>query len=327
MTENDFESRLAKLLQERAEHSVEAFDAATVAETAIAGAGARGPMHRLWRALRTAIEIVRPARYAVATIVVVALAFVGGGALLFSGGPGGAVETPTPQPTPVPTATPSPTPTPVPTPSGPTALLGLSGQLTPGAYQIDQPYPWRIVFEMPAGWAAVPVSADALGVVVHSHDTGWGVVFALVGTVSVDPCRPEAGMLDASVSQSADALVNAFTSWPGFTTTTQETTIAGYPATRIELTRAYDPASCPNALLFQTPFYGEIRPAWGSVSHLFQLTVIDVNGTPLVLRTTDYPETSEAMDALGLYPHNAAIWASAETQMQAILDSIQITPN
>ena len=331
MREHDFETRLTNLLRERGEYSVEQFDPQTVADAAIEGAQQRGPGIGLRRIFHMLNQISRPARYGLAAAIV-ALVAMGGGLLYVGGIPW--LTTATPSATATATATPSPPttvqPTPTQTPSGPILLLGIPYRLAGGTYLLEEPYPAEITFDVPGKWTAVPVAADGLGVGPEQPDSGWGITFALVGEVLADPCLPDGATLDASVAESAEAMAAAIASWPGFTSSAEQMTVGGYPATQIELTRTYDPATCANPVLFRTPLAGRIEPRPGGVSHLFQLIVLDIDGTPLVIRTTDYPESTEHADSMVAggypYPASATHWMTAQTELRTILESITITP-
>lgn len=198
---------------------------------------------------------------------------------------------------------------------------GFRGSISKVA-QPARPHPWHITVGVTKPFTANPVNADALVLGVGPRDSGWGITFAMVGEVYLDPCQADAGTVEPAVADSAQGLVSTFTSLPGFGSTAEPAMVGGYPA--------YDPATCISPVLFTTPLHGSIAPRPGSNTHAFQLLVVDVDGTPLVIRLTDYPESSEFADNLRPedppYPHSDTEWATAQAKLPAILGSVQITP-
>lgn len=153
---------------------------------------------------------------------------------------------------------PTPSPTAAPTATGPTSLMDSpeAGDLPAGAYYLDLPaYPARIDFEVPAGWwhfwgGATRLDSDAHAILVNSEDTGaangsaWGVAFTVVEEVRVDPCDPAAGNMDSSVTESAEALAEAFSSWEDFPATgVEDTTLGGFSGMSVEIAVRRQPAA------------------------------------------------------------------------------------
>ncbi|HET9757966.1 MAG TPA: hypothetical protein VFP66_15795 [Candidatus Limnocylindrales bacterium] len=213
-----------------------------------------------------------------------------------------------------------------------------AGDLPAGAYYLDLPaYPARIDFEVPAGWwhfwpGATRQASDAHAVLVNSLDTGaangsaWGVAFTVVGKVRVDPCDPAAGFMDASATRSADALADAFSSSEAFPVTrVEDVTVGGFSGKRVEITRGAT-ATCEGTL-FDTPSGYPFGPIFPSTEpSVNQFTLLDVEGSVLVIWTTDFPGTTRFEEDGGASPDPEA-HVEDQVQLQDILDSIVITPH
>ena len=211
------------------------------------------------------------------------------------------------------------------------------GDLPAGAYYLDLPaYPARIDFMVPDGWwyfwpGETRQASDVHAILVNSEDTGaangsaWGVAFTLVDEVRVDPCNAQAGTMDPSVTESAGALAEAFSSWPGFpVTTVEDATVGGYAGKRVEITRAED-TQCSGPLFF-TPADYAFEPIFSSSEpEVNQFTLLDVEGSVLTVWTTDFPGTTLFEEDGGASPDPQA-HLDDQVQLHGILDSIVITP-
>jgi hypothetical protein len=241
--------------------------------------------------------------------------------------------------------TPQPTPSASPSSSAATAaspwsLLDASEDiylLPAGDYYLDLPtYPARIDFALPDGWwyyssGTTREASDAHAILVDSLDTGaangsgWGVSFTLVAEVFADPCNPSGGSMDASVTESADALATAFGTWPDFPATVEDVTVGGFSGTRVEITRA-ETATCLRAAAFSTPAgYRFEMQGPSSLPVADQFTFLDVDGSVLVIWTTDFSATSPFEVAGGASPDPDA-HVGDQVELRSILDSIVITP-
>lgn len=231
---------------------------------------------------------------------------------------------------------------PSPTPS-PTSVSLTEGQwdgtMPPGEYYLDLPaYPARIEFEVPDGWwhwSDLDSSADSTAhtLLVDSFDIGaangsaWGVTFTVVEDVWVDPCDTGAGRMDSAVTESADSLAEAFSAWPGFpATSVEDVTVSGYSGRRVEITHD-EGALCDNPWLFTTPSSYEFGPSFpGSDPVVNQATLLDVEGSVLVIWTTDYPGTTIFEEDGGASPDPEAHVAD-QVVLHDILDSIVLQPH
>ena len=212
------------------------------------------------------------------------------------------------------------------------------GTIPPGEYYLDLPvYPARIEFEVPDGWfyfSDMNSTTDSTvhTLVVDSLDTGaangsaWGISFTVIDDVQVDPCDTNAGTMDASVTESADSLAEAFSSWPGFPpTSVEDVTVSGFSGKRVEITR--DEGACDSSVMFTTPSFYQFGAQFSSSEPVVnQFTLLDVEGSVLVIWTTDYPGTSEFEEDGGAPPDPQAHVAD-QVELHDILDSIVLQPH
>ena len=243
-------------------------------------------------------------------------------------------------PEPPATASPPPSVTAAPSASGPASLMDSpgSGDLPAGAYYLDLPaYPARIDFNVPAGWwhfwpGATREASDAHAILVNSLDTGaangsaWGLAFTVVDKVRADPCNPAAGSLDAGATTSAAALADAFSSSEAFPVTgVEDVTVGGFSGKRVLITRAAT-TTCEGTL-FDTPSGYDFGPIFSSTEPIVnQLTLLDVEGSVLVIWTTDFPGTTDFEVDGGASPDPEA-HVEDQVQLRDMLDSIVITPH
>jgi hypothetical protein len=283
-----------------------------------------GPVRGLSRIKTMTFQIPAPARYGLAAAAIAAAVAIG--ANVFSqGGTGG------------PSAT--PTATPAQSASGPMSLVDspTPDNLPAGDYFIDLPaYPARIDFELPAGWwhywdGSEPAEATAHALLVldalGGNGSGWGLAFTLANEVLIDPCDGAAGIMDSSVTESAEALAAAFSAWPAFPATVEDVSVAGFSGKRVEIT-ADNAAPCGtrDPTLFRTPTsydFGPEFPTNGPVVN--QFTLLDVNGAVLVIWTTDFASTTDFEVDGGVSPDPEG-HADHQVELHNILDSIVITP-
>lgn len=292
------------------------------------------------------------ARWGVAAAVVVA-AVVLGAAVINNGrdnpGVGAAPATVSPIPataspipataSPVATPTPSPTTTPVP----PTALhlapieacypAGAPHCITPGTYRLSSAVmPGQVTLDVPAGWFQYLVSRDFEGLLVDhradaSEGSGWGVIFANVGAVSQDPCDLAKGTIDPAQTATVDGLVRAMSTWPGFQATAPVPIIVdGHPGQLIELTSTETLPSCPDPVLWTTPGGTKVDAypvvTEQAIPRAGQYRIVDVDGSLVVIRTTDFPETSPFEESQGVAP-DPTRHSADQVELRQILDSIR----
>ena len=210
-----------------------------------------------------------------------------------------------------------------------------AGDLPPGDYYLDlPPYPARIEFTVPEGWwhfwsGSTRETSDANAILVNSEDTGaangsaWGLAFTVADEVRVDPCDPSAGSMDASVTESAETLAEAFTAWLGNTATgTECVKVGGYAGQSVEITP--DGGLCDEPTLFTTPAGYEFGPIWSSSEpSANQFIVLDAEGSVLIIWMDDFAGTTEFEVDGGASPDPEAHVAD-QAQLHDIFESIVI---
>jgi hypothetical protein len=278
------------------------------------------------------------ARWGLAAAAVVAAVFLGA-AILNNGGTGPGIGS-------APAATPSPSPSPSPTPRPPTTLSGAPQAacnpaggapdcLEAGTYSLSSPdWPGQVTLDVPAGWFQWRPAADYEGVLADGgpdalEGSGWGVMFTQVGLVSIDPCDRTLGNLDPARTSTVDGLVTAISSWPGFRATAPAPIeVDGFGGQMVELTSTRTSTECPTPVLWITPgsWYLDAYPIVNATAtpHTSQLRIVDVDGTLLVIRTTDFPETSPYEEEQGVAPDPTRHTAD-QVELHEIVDSIRIT--
>jgi hypothetical protein len=278
------------------------------------------------------------ARWGVAAAVVVA-AVVLGAAVINNAGNTPAIGSAPATASPVPTPTPSPTATPVP----PMALHlapmeacrpgGTPDCIKPGTYRLSTAvWPVQVTLDVPAGWFQWQPSVDFEGLLVDGgpdarDGSGWGVMLANVGTVSMDPCDPAKGTLDPADTSTVDGLVTAMSTWPGFQATAPvPITVDGHAGQLIELTSTETWASCPDPVLWNTTRGWKVDAypvlTEQSTRRAGQYRIVDVDGSLIVIRTTDFPDTSPFEESQGVAP-DPTRHSADQVELRQILDSIR----
>ena len=207
--------------------------------------------------------------------------------------------------TPAPTATPTPTPSPTAIP-----ILPTSGQVAPGTYRYD-----FITFMLPAGWnstqngAFKPDADPPNGMAVNTWRN--------ITTVYNEPCHWRSTAV--SVGPTVDNLVAALVAQKrGATATPVDVTIDGFKGKEIDLMVPLDikfDGSSTASLCDGGQYKAWTEGADGDrynqgVGQHDLLDILDVNGQTLVIKRSFYPAKTAADLA----------------ELQAIVDSIQITP-
>ena len=272
-----------------------------------------------------------------AAVVLVAVAgamFVG----LNANRPGlGGQPTPTASPRPSPTSAVSPTVEPT-VPTSPTATpqSDPEGVLAPGTYAAHPlPAPndsLTLTFTVPEGWAGMAGRPGHLDVLVPAGEPdvgppgGMAILFLDVTTLNGDPCDWSGAEDDVSVGPAVDDLVEAILAQPGGVETRYnvsdpvDVTIGGYSGKRVDIVvptmpfegQTSDARNCDEGhfQLWNTTATGEdVIYAQGPADR-WHTSILDVDGTRLVIVTRDFEATSSADRA----------------EMDAIIDSLVISP-
>ena len=208
--------------------------------------------------------------------------------------------------------------------------------IEPGTYRLSiDAWPSQVAVDVPAGWFEWLAGSDFDGLLVDGgldapDGSGWGVVFTTVRNVWKDPCDESKGTLDAAETATVDGLVAAIQAWPGFRVTAPEAIdVDGLPGQVVEVSFTGDLAGCPNPVIWTTSLGmlvdGYPMAATGADGHAGTFRIVDVGGTLLVIRTTDFPQTSPHEAAQGVAP-DPDRHAADQVELQQILDSITIGP-
>ena len=182
---------------------------------------------------------------------------------------------------------------PAPTPSsGPVSLIGTEGQvLEPGTYRVDEPFPVRISFDLPAGWKTYPVLDEHLAAVCKGFECELGLSFWVIENLPVDGCRPELGEIDPPVGPTVADLAVALVTQPGYEATgPADSTMSGYSGAYLELTGQGIPAGgCSIRTTWETD--AEFRRSLHEEHD--SIWILDVDGTRLVVDAFAIREATE----------------------------------
>lgn len=284
---------------------------------------ARQPQRRTWR-LRGRPFMNTYAKLAAAAAAILVVAFVGW-QLLPGGGFGG-------KPTPAPTQTAAPTA------ASPTAAASEAsearkmpdGPLPAGTYFTNpiSESPLKVTFEVPGDWDGFG-PWGIIGPDGPEAPKGIGIGFLTAEGLFSDPCHwdlarngswPQAG--DVAAGTTAEDLVAALGANDAYTATAPvDVVIGGYSGKRVDLELPADVTTGCDVVAAQSGS-GGVSFVWGTTdaagnglyiqgpNQRWQVNVIDIAGTRLIVVVDDYPTTPQAY-------RDAA---------RAIVDSIELTP-
>jgi hypothetical protein len=214
------------------------------------------------------------------------------------------------------TKTGGPQPAASPTPSPAPAVLPLSGEIAPGSYYTTEAIAGasRLTLTVPAGWSR-PKTTDTI--LIKNEGTAGEVNLNawIVTHVFADVCHWSAdSLVDAGTT--ADQLVSALVGQKGRQASTpSELTLGGFPAKRVELSvsPSLDVATCTDGNLRYWPDAGPNLNGGMCCNRAGNTDVVyavDAGGKRLVYIARYYPGST----------------AADKAELQAIVDSIQITP-
>jgi len=255
----------------------------------------------VWSPRRFAfVNNLAPAAIAATTVLVVAV--IGYSLLPGPVGVGG-------QPTPTPTTLPSPSPSPSAaafetitiTPFGPDGLGNEDPRDDSMAFTV----------EFPEGWLYAPDFGASLVMLVEEMNDppdGAGLLITRGGGLYSDPCRPgedEPTAPEIAVGPTVADFATALDTHPLLDVTTPvDVTLAGHSGKYLELQVPADISECVRYRPMEGTIYAQ------GPSHRWHYWILDVEGIRVVVQSYDYPGTS----------------AQHRTELQSIVDSIQITP-
>jgi hypothetical protein len=204
--------------------------------------------------------------------------------------------------------------------------------ISPGTYTLgNQLLRTPATIEVPKGWFEWDMGTGTQGLLLDLPDvksgTGWGVVLLSVGEVSRDPCDSTKGRLPIGSTSSVDGLVAAMTSWPAFEVSPPRAiSLGGAPGKQIAVTYTRTTAECPSAVIWRTPqgtpIDGYPMVAEQPKRYTGQFLILDVHGETLVIRTSDFPQTSPFEISQGIAPDPGRHRADQQA-LHDILDSIR----
>ena len=224
---------------------------------------------------------------------------------------------------------PSPSPVPSVPPSAVRLMLGAlsGGDLPPGTYLIDDPFPIRATITVPAGWTPYTVDERTAGILVNHtkpvNGSGWGLFFQAGPYFYKDPCRPGSGTVDASAVATVASVLATLTSMPSVDASAPvAVTVGGRPATLVTLTATADSASCSNggATVWNTSDGTNYVIPPGEAT---PYRVVDVDGQPIVILATDFPQSSGWENSAPGATPNPTAHAADQVELRQILDSIR----
>jgi hypothetical protein len=200
--------------------------------------------------------------------------------------------------------------------------------LAPGTYLIGDPFPVRAAITVPGGWTPYTVDAQDAGILVNhtkpADGSGWGLFFLAGPHFYKDPCHPQDGTVDAPMVATAAKVVATLASLPSVTASSPVAiTVDGRPGTLVTLTAAADTGTCRDggATVWQTLDGTDYVVSPGQA---LQLRIVDVDGQPIVIMATDFPETSHWENNVAGATPNPTAHAADQIELRQIVDSIRI---
>ena len=179
--------------------------------------------------------------------------------------------------------------------------------LPSGRYVTDGAFEPRLVFTLPEGWSKNDYGPGRVSLLKTTGDGTNAAFFTvyLVRDVYADPC--EGGTPLAPPAGDAEALVDALRSQPGFEIgPLSEGTLDGRPTWTWEVTPTVDISTCaddPWLYQWRYPGPGDSSIDAGTIPGAVQgLTVVDFDGTPLIVEvgTFEWTTDADALEANGL---------------------------
>ena len=203
-----------------------------------------------------------------------------------------------------------------------------------GTYRLSSDtWPRVISFEVPEGWFPYVPNAEAESVLVESgpsasQGSGWGHTFLRVGEVAKDPCDASAGRVPTPETTSVNGLIAAMRSWPDFAVSDpQPIEVDGYTGRLVTVASTRTETDCAVQSIWTTPggtqidAYPMVGVAGQPRSGTFR--ILDIDGTLVVIRTTDFDDPSPHELDQGVKP-DPTRHAADQVELQGILDSIRI---
>lgn len=206
--------------------------------------------------------------------------------------------------------------------------------VAPGTYQLNNwpgPNTWPVTVSVnvPAGWFDWDAAPGVDALLVGPDASGWGVLFSTVGDVSRDPCDASKGLIPAAQVDTPQKLVAAMGAWPRFKATApQSVTVDGHRGLKLQVTSTGANSCSATGSLWHTTSGGslDVYPMVDSTAARAPGTfeIVDTGHGLLVIRTTDFPQTSPN-EIDGGMAADPTRHAADLAELHAIVDSIRLT--
>jgi hypothetical protein len=223
-----------------------------------------------------------------------------------------------------------PSPSATPEASTPALLVnaeyGPDGSIVAGRYAVDDPFPVSLALDVPSGWETWTVEEQSAGLLVtgDASSSGWGLFFVTIdGNLFADPCDVAAGMVASSPGPEVEDLVQAIAALPRLEAAEPlAIEIDGHGGTQLVVTAPQDAADCPDgaATVWSIPGWEDVNYRM-SLGQPLTFRVLEVNGTRLVIVSTEYEETSAWEERLGV-DHDPAAHRDDVPELESMIESI-----
>ena len=205
--------------------------------------------------------------------------------------------------------------------------------IKPGTYLLGSTAVWPAVVtvDVPAGWWLWEPGSGFYGLIVQDPDTpedsGWGLNFSTVASVSVDPCSLDAGTYPADTLTAA-GMVATIAAWPGFEASTPEhITNGAYEGQRVTLMSTRTSEDCGSHIMWTTkqsfPLTAYPLVNEQGAPYKIDIRIFEIDSELLVVIAMDFPETTPFELANGIAP-DPDRHAADQVELAAILDSIEL---
>jgi hypothetical protein len=183
----------------------------------------------------------------------------------------------------------------------PAAGVEVFRELEAGTYLVDDPFPVRVSFAVPAGWRTWAYTSAASQINVIKPELGE-VSFEIVDNISADPCTAE--LLDPPVGPSVDDLVTALSDLDEFEVSPPtDIMIDGYSGKQLTMTAPAE-TTCESLSTWRTT----TRQNGVGPGEVNEVQILDVDGVRLVISVA----------------HGPSLLAGAQSEIDAVLESIQL---
>jgi hypothetical protein len=161
----------------------------------------------------------------------------------------------------------------------------------------------RIAYTVPDGWAGIAGTDFVLAAGGNLAPDGAGIGVSRGGWLHSEPCRTDPAGPDMPVGLTVDDFATALADHPLLDVTTPvDVTLDGYAGKYVDLQVPLDISACDAYFPWEPGIWAQ------GPGHRWHLWILDVEGTRVIVQSTDYAATS----------------AQHRAELQAIVDSIRI---